>query len=89
MRSCPRLAARSMLPPLRPRPISRVPPYLAASKGLYRVHQFSKVEMFVVCTPEQSEALHQQLLDLEVQMFTELGLHFKVGGGSSWCGDGC
>lgn len=35
--------------------------------------------MFVVCTPEQSEALHQQLLDLEVQMFTELGLHFQVG----------
>ncbi|KAI7841623.1 hypothetical protein COHA_004793 [Chlorella ohadii] len=50
----------------------------SASKGLYRVHQFSKVEMFVVCTPEQSEALHQQLLDLEVQMFTELGLHFQV-----------
>ncbi|KAL4430935.1 hypothetical protein ABPG75_006191 [Micractinium tetrahymenae] len=50
----------------------------SASKGLYRVHQFSKVEMFVVCTPEQSEALHQQLLDLEVEMFTELGLHFQV-----------
>ncbi|KAL4859468.1 Serine--tRNA ligase [Chlorella vulgaris] len=50
----------------------------AASKGLYRVHQFSKVEMFVVCAPEQSEALHQQLLDLEVSMFTDLGLHFKV-----------
>ncbi|KAL4426351.1 hypothetical protein ABPG77_004645 [Micractinium sp. CCAP 211/92] len=50
----------------------------SASKGLYRVHQFSKVEMFVVCTPEQSEALHQQLLELEVEMFTELGLHFQV-----------
>ncbi len=31
----------------------------SASKGLYRVHQFSKVEMFIVCTPEQSEALLQ------------------------------
>lgn len=50
----------------------------AAGKGLYRVHQFSKVEMFVVCTPEQSEAMHQELLDIEVEMFTELGLHFKV-----------
>lgn len=59
-------------------------PAPAASKGLYRVHQFSKVEMFVVCTPEQSEALHQQLLDLEVEMFTQLGLHFKVG----WVGGG-
>ena len=35
--------------------------------------------MFVVCTPEQSEAMHQQLLDLETAMFTELGLHFQVG----------
>ncbi|PSC75103.1 aspartate aminotransferase [Micractinium conductrix] len=50
----------------------------AASKGLYRVHQFSKVEMFVVCTPEQSDALHQQLLELEVGMYAELGLHFQV-----------
>lgn len=39
----------------------------------------AQVEMFVVCTPEQSEAMHQQLLELEVQMFTELGLHFQVG----------
>lgn len=50
----------------------------AAGRGLYRVHQFSKVEMFVVCTPEQSEALHEELREIEVEMFTELGLHFKV-----------
>lgn len=50
----------------------------SASRGLYRVHQFSKVELFVLATPEQSDALHQELLDLEVEMFTELGLHFKV-----------
>ncbi len=49
-----------------------------AGKGLYRVHQFSKVEMFVLATPEQSEALHQELIDIEADMFTELGLHFKV-----------
>lgn len=49
------------------------------------MHQFSKVEMFVVCTPEQSEVLHQQLLDLEVEMFTELGLHFKVGAACVRC----
>jgi seryl-tRNA synthetase len=47
-------------------------------KGLYRVHQFSKVEMFVVCAPHQSEALHRELIDLEAAMFEELGLHFKV-----------
>ncbi|KAI8471369.1 MAG: hypothetical protein J3K34DRAFT_417403, partial [Monoraphidium minutum] len=49
-----------------------------AGKGLYRVHQFSKVEMFVVCAPHQSDALHQELIDLEAGMFEELGLHFKV-----------
>uniref|UniRef100_A0A061QX49 serine--tRNA ligase n=1 Tax=Tetraselmis sp. GSL018 TaxID=582737 RepID=A0A061QX49_9CHLO len=49
-----------------------------ATKGLYRVHQFSKVEMFVIGTPEQSEALHQELLDIEADMYEELGLHFKV-----------
>ena len=51
-----------------------------AGKGLYRVHQFSKVEMFVLATPAQSEALHQELIDIEADMFTELGLHFKVRG---------
>ena len=50
----------------------------AAGRGLYRVHQFSKVEMFILCTPEQSNQLHDELLELEVEMFRELGLHFKV-----------
>lgn len=39
----------------------------AAGKGLYRVHQFSKVEMFVICTPEQAEELLQELLDIEAR----------------------
>ena len=34
--------------------------------------------MFVVCTPEQSDALHQELLELEREMFADLGLHFKI-----------
>lgn len=41
----------------------------------------AQVELFVLCTPAQSEALHQELIDLEVEMFTELGLHFKVDSG--------
>ncbi|GLC33588.1 hypothetical protein PLESTM_000089000 [Pleodorina starrii] len=49
-----------------------------AGKGLYRVHQFSKVEMFVLATPDQSEALHAELINIEAEMFEELGLHFKV-----------
>ena len=40
----------------------------AATKGLYRVHQFSKVEMFVVCTPEQSESIHDELIKIEVRL---------------------
>lgn len=50
----------------------------SASRGLYRLHQFSKVEMFVICTPEQSEDMFQELIDLERQLYSELGLHFKV-----------
>ena len=56
-----------------------VPPRAgAAGRGLYRVHQFSKVEMFVVCTPEQSDAVHAELIELETSMYADLGLHFKV-----------
>jgi seryl-tRNA synthetase len=35
------------------------------TKGLYRVHQFTKVEMFAFCTPEQSEELHLEILAIE------------------------
>ncbi len=48
------------------------------SKGLYRVHQFSKVEMFVFCRPEQSEELHGYLLDLEERIFQELEIPYRV-----------
>jgi len=50
----------------------------SAGKGLYRVHQFSKVELFVISTPEQSEALHSQLLEFELGLYEDLGLHFRV-----------
>lgn len=50
----------------------------AATKGLYRLHQFSKVELFILATPEQSDALHDELLEFETGLYTELGLHFKV-----------
>lgn len=42
------------------------------------MHQFSKVEMFVLCTPQQSGQLLQELCDIECEMYTELGLHFKI-----------
>jgi seryl-tRNA synthetase len=49
-----------------------------AGKGLYRVHQFTKVEMFVVCRPEDSEALHAELLAIEEEIFRTLEIPFRV-----------
>lgn len=37
-----------------------------------------QVEMFVLCTPEQSNALHEELRAIGQEMYTDLGLHFKV-----------
>jgi seryl-tRNA synthetase len=48
------------------------------SKGLYRVHQFSKVEMFIFCRPDQSEAMHLHLLDLEEKIFRGLEIPYRV-----------
>lgn len=48
------------------------------SKGLYRVHQFSKLEMFVYCLPEQSDEIHEQLRMIEEEIFTGLGIPFRV-----------
>ncbi|MBS7241793.1 MAG: serine--tRNA ligase [Treponema sp.] len=48
------------------------------SKGLYRVHQFDKVEMFVYSTPEQSDELHEKLRQIEEEIFTGLGIPFHV-----------
>ncbi|XP_071711705.1 serine--tRNA ligase, chloroplastic/mitochondrial-like isoform X1 [Rutidosis leptorrhynchoides] len=50
----------------------------AATRGLYRVHQFSKVEMFILCRPEESNAYHQELIEIEEELFSKLGLHFKT-----------
>lgn len=48
------------------------------SKGLYRVHQFTKVEMFVLCRPDQSDALHEELRAIEEEIFASLGIPFRV-----------
>jgi seryl-tRNA synthetase len=48
------------------------------TRGLYRVHQFTKVEMFIFCTPDQSEGMHQELLHLEEEIFRGLGLPYRV-----------
>ena len=48
------------------------------SKGLYRVHQFDKVEMFVYSLPEQSNEIHEKLRLIEEEIFSGLGLPFRV-----------
>jgi seryl-tRNA synthetase len=48
------------------------------SKGLYRVHQFSKVEMFAFTRPEDSEAMHAELLALEERIFQGLEIPYRV-----------
>lgn len=48
------------------------------SKGLYRVHQFTKLEMFVYCLPEQSDDLHEKLRLIEEEVFEGLGIPFRV-----------
>ena len=52
--------------------------YGRESKGLYRVHQFTKLEMFIYCKPEDSEKLHQELLAIEQEICNGLDLHYRV-----------
>ncbi|HEV2946284.1 MAG TPA: serine--tRNA ligase [Gemmataceae bacterium] len=48
------------------------------TRGLYRVHQFTKVEMFAFCAPDQSESIHEELLRIEESIFQGLGLPYQV-----------
>jgi seryl-tRNA synthetase len=49
-----------------------------ASRGLYRVHQFTKVEMFAFTLPDQSDEMLTYFRDLECQIFDELGIPYRV-----------
>lgn len=49
-----------------------------ATRGLYRVHQFTKVEMFAFTLPEQSEGMLSHLRDLECRLFDGLGIPYRV-----------
>lgn len=52
--------------------------YGRTNKGLYRVHQFTKLEMFVFCKPEDSEKLHQEILDIEKEICDGLEIPYRV-----------
>jgi seryl-tRNA synthetase len=48
------------------------------TKGLFRVHQFTKVEQFVFCRPEESWQIHEELLANAEELFTALELPYRV-----------
>ncbi|WP_298129379.1 serine--tRNA ligase, partial [Micropruina sp.] len=48
------------------------------TKGIFRVHWFDKVEMFVHCRPDEADALHRKLLEFEKEFITALELPFQV-----------
>jgi len=48
------------------------------TRGMFRVHQFDKVEMFVCCAPEESPAFHERLLGYEEEIIQSLRLPYRV-----------
>lgn len=48
------------------------------TRGLFRVHQFNKLEMYAFCLPEQSRQIHQQILGVEEEIWQELGIPYRV-----------
>ncbi|OGG15183.1 serine--tRNA ligase [Candidatus Gottesmanbacteria bacterium RIFCSPHIGHO2_01_FULL_39_10] len=48
------------------------------SRGLYRVHQFTKVEMFIYCLPEDSPKMHDYILSIEEKIYQALEIPYRV-----------
>ena len=49
-----------------------------ATRGLYRVHQFTKIEMFAFTLPEQSSDMLEQFCQIECEIFDSLGIPYRV-----------
>ena len=48
------------------------------TKGLFRVHQFNKIEQFIFCNPENSWKFHEELQKNSEDIYNNLGLHYRV-----------
>lgn len=48
------------------------------TRGLFRVHQFNKLEMYVFCLPEKSEEMHEKILEIEEEIWQGLGVPYRV-----------
>ena len=48
------------------------------TRGLFRVHQFNKLEMYAFALPEKSQEIHQQILEIEEEIWQELGIAYRI-----------
>ncbi len=48
------------------------------TRGLFRVHQFNKLEMYVFCLPEKSKEMHEKILAIEEEIWQEIGIPYHV-----------
>lgn len=48
------------------------------TRGLFRVHQFNKLEMYAFCLPEQSKEIHEKILSIEEEIWQELNIPYHV-----------
>lgn len=48
------------------------------TKGIFRIHQFEKVEQYVYCKPEDSWNMQEEMLALTERLFKKLGIHYRV-----------
>ena len=49
-----------------------------SDRGIWRVHQFTKVEQIIICKPEDSWSHHEDLLNNAIELWDSLGLHYRV-----------
>jgi len=47
-------------------------------RGILRVHEFKKVEMVILCDPKDSEKIHEEMLEIEEEIYQELGIPYQV-----------
>lgn len=48
------------------------------TRGLFRVHQFNKLEMYAYCLPEDSPKIHQKILNLEEEIYQDLNIPYRI-----------
>ncbi|MBP6962726.1 serine--tRNA ligase [Candidatus Saccharibacteria bacterium] len=48
------------------------------TRGLFRVHQFNKLELYAFCSPDKSAEMHQRILSIEERIWQEIGIPYHV-----------